>query len=130
MPQSPATVLVVDDDLLVAELLQVHLETAGYVVRHASDGAAALRAVEAEPPDLVLLDVMMPDVDGWTVLSQVRSQPATSTLPVVLLTGKSMPADQVRGWNLGASGFLSKPFSAEDLLAKVDQVLVDAAAEA
>ncbi len=126
MPRAPATVLVVDDDLLVAELLQASLEMAGYAVRHAPDGAAALTAVQSDPPDLVLLDVMMPDVDGWTVLSQLREDRSTASLPVVLLTGKSMPADQLRAWNLGASGFLAKPFSSEELLGKVDQVLLDA----
>ena len=121
------TVLVVEDDEMVADVVRINLESEGFTVVHAPNGAAGLAAIAQDPPDLVLLDVMMPEVDGWTVLTRLRDEPATAKLPVIMLTAKAMPADQVRGYNLGANGYLPKPFAAPDLIEKVRHVLSDAA---
>lgn len=120
------TVLVVEDDEMVADVMRVNLEAEGFTVVHAPNGAAGLAAVEQERPDLVILDVMMPEVDGWTVLTRLRDNPRTANLPVIMLSAKSMPADQVRGYNLGANGYLPKPFEAAELMEKVRDVLSDA----
>ena len=118
-------VLVVEDDEMVAEVVRINLEAKGYEVSHAPNGAAGLAAISQKGPDLVVLDVMMPEVDGWTVLTRLRDDPATRHLPVIMLSAKAMPADQVRGYNLGANAYLPKPFSATELREKVAQVLAD-----
>jgi two-component system, OmpR family, phosphate regulon response regulator PhoB len=122
------TVLVVEDDELVADVVRINLEAEGFTVVHAPNGAAALATIAQQRPDLVLLDVMMPEIDGWTVLTRLRDDPQTAKLPVIMLTAKSMPADQVRGYNLGANGYVPKPFAAPDLVEKVRAVLADSAA--
>jgi DNA-binding response OmpR family regulator len=124
------TVLVVEDDEMVADVVRINLTAQGFEVLHAPNGAAALAAVAQERPALVLLDVMMPEMDGWTVLSRLRETTDTTSLPVIMLSAKAMPADQVRGYNLGANGYLPKPFSSAELIAKVEQVLQDANAAA
>ena len=122
-----ATVLIVEDDEMVADVVRINLESEGFEVTHAPNGAAALAAIEQSQPDLVLLDVMIPEIDGWGVLTRLREDQATARLPVIMLTAKAMPADQVRGYNLGANGYLPKPFSSTDLIEKVRQVLQDTA---
>jgi DNA-binding response OmpR family regulator len=122
-----ATVLVVEDDEMVAEVVRINLEADGFTVLHAPNGAAGLAAIAEHRPDVVVLDVMMPEIDGWTVLQRLRDDPATATLPVIMLSAKAMPADQVRGYNLGANGYIPKPFAAPDLVDKVREVLTDAA---
>jgi DNA-binding response OmpR family regulator len=122
-----ATVLVVEDDEMVADVVRVNLEAEGFEVVHAPNGAAGLAAIAQRRPDLVLLDVMMPEIDGWAVLTQLREDQATRDLPVIMLTAKAMPADQVRGYNLGADGYVPKPFASADLIEKVHHVLADAA---
>ena len=117
------TVLVVDDDEMVAEVVRVNLAADGFEVLHAPNGEAALAAVAEHRPDLVVLDVLMPEMDGWTVLSRLRDDPQSAALPVIMLTAKTMPADQVRGYNLGADGYVTKPFSADELMAKVHEIL-------
>ena len=118
-------VLVVEDDEMVADVVRINLSAHGFEVVHAPNGAAGLAAIAQQRPDLVLLDVMMPEVDGWTMLTRLRETADTASLPVVMLTAKTMPADQVRGYNLGANGYLTKPFSSADLLSKVQEVLRD-----
>ena len=118
-------ILVVEDDEMVAEVVRVNLEADGYEVAHAANGAAGLAAVVQQVPDLIVLDVMMPEVDGWTVLTRLRDDAATRHLPIIMLSAKAMPADQVRGYNLGATAYLTKPFSATELSEKVRQVLAD-----
>lgn len=118
-------ILVVEDDEMVAEVVRVNLEADGYEVIHAANGSAGLAAVSQQIPDLIVLDVMMPEVDGWTVLTRLRDDAATRHLPVIMLSAKAMPADQVRGYNLGATAYLTKPFSAPELSEKVRQVLAD-----
>jgi len=116
-------ILVVDDYEPVRELLQGCLTHVGYRVTSASDGRSALRAITDIRPDLVLLDVRMPDVSGWDVLSLVRKSPRHQDLPVVMLTGIADDASQAYGWQLGCTCYLTKPIDLEDLLLMVRQVL-------
>lgn len=118
-----STVLVVDDDDDVRLLCRVNLEFEGYRVREAVDGRAALDAVAAERPDVVLLDVMLPELDGWAVLAELKRQEATADLPVVMLTARSLEEDQVRGWSTGAAEYVTKPFSPLVLSQVLEDVL-------
>ncbi len=114
------TLLVVDDDPRMQRLLRANLERAGYRVDVANDGAGALEQVELAPPDLVLLDVMMPLMDGLTCLGRLRE---FSDVPVILLTAKGEERDKVQGLDLGADDYLTKPFGPAELLARVRAVL-------
>ncbi len=113
-------VLVVDDDPRMQRLLRANLERAGYRVDTAAEGAAALDRVDLTPPDLILLDVMMPVMDGLSFLGRLR---AFSDLPVILLTAKGEERDKVQGLDLGADDYLTKPFGPAELLARVRAVL-------
>ena len=95
----------------------------------ARDGAEALEAIRADPPDVCVLDVMMPKVDGWEVLSEVRSDPRLSELPVVMLTAKGEPQARLKGWELGCDAFIPKPFDPPDCLTEVSSVLARDARE-
>lgn len=122
-------VLVVDDDAVIRDLLQVNLQLEGYEVSLAVDGAEALAQVARSHPDLILLDVMMPGVDGWDVAQQLKADQATAHIPVVFLTARAMRADVQRGHDIGVEGYVTKPFDPEDLLALVDRLLRQAAGE-
>lgn len=117
--RSPS-ILVVDDDPRMQRLLKVNLERAGYRVDVAVDGAAALEHVDLSPPDLMLLDVMMPEMDGFDCLARLREW---SDLPVILLTAKGEERDKVKGLDLGGDDYLTKPFGPSELLARVRAVL-------
>jgi CheY-like chemotaxis protein len=104
------TVLVVDDaDVLL--LCRVNLEFEGYEVIEAADGEQAMQQVQARRPDVVLLDVMMPKMDGWQVLAAIKADEALTHIPVVMLTAKVQDQDQIRGWSQGAADYITKPFS-------------------
>ena len=118
-----ANVLIVDDDDDVRLLCRVNLEFVGYRIREAVDGQAALDAVAAERPDVVLLDVMLPEIDGWTVLASIKDDPATRDLPVVMLTARSLEEDQRKGWSTGAAEYITKPFSPLVLSQVLEDVL-------
>ena len=109
-------VLVVDDEAPIRELCRVNLELAGYEVFEAGDGAEAVEAVRQHRPDIVFLDLMMPDVDGWEALRQIKSDPDIAGVPVVLLTARSADEDQIRGWEAGILEFVAKPFNPRALL--------------
>lgn len=109
-------IVVVDDDPSVRALLQAQLELAGHEVHVADDGMAGLRLVQESSPDAVVLDVMMPEASGWQVLEQLRSDPRTARLPVVLLTARNLPDDVRHGYELGASAVLSKPYEEHQLI--------------
>jgi CheY-like chemotaxis protein len=114
VPDGPAlTVLVVDDDPAVHDVLAPTLMKRGYRVLHARDGAEALDTMRKTPPDIVTLDVMMPNVDGWTVLGAMKSDPALAHIPVIMLT---IVDDRNLGWSLGASEYMTKPIDRERLL--------------
>ena len=119
-----STALVVDDAPDIRLLADLLLSMAGFTVTAAASGREALAALAAgELPDIVLLDVQMPDVDGWETLSRVRSDPRTSHLPVVLCTVKGLPEDALKGWTLGCDGYLGKPFDIGGLVNELQTVL-------
>jgi DNA-binding response OmpR family regulator len=114
------TVLVVDDEPIVREIAVRYLERAGYTTREAGDGRTAKRLLEQEPPDLVVLDVMLPGVDGLELCRWIR---ARSELPVIMLTARGEEADRIVGLELGADDYITKPFSPRELAARVRTVL-------
>ena len=116
-------VLVVDDEADVLLLCRVNLEFEGYEVLEASDGEEAMRKVVSERPDVVLLDVMMPRMDGWQVLAALKADPQTAEIPVVMLTAKVQDQDQIRGWSGGAADYITKPFSPLSLSQVLENVL-------
>ena len=121
---SAAKVLVVDDDANICELLRLYLEKDGYEPLLANDGEAALKAFESGHPDLILLDIMMPRLDGWQVCREIRK---TSSVPIIMLTAKGETFDKVLGLELGADDYVVKPFDAKEVMARVKAVLRRAA---
>jgi len=114
-------VLVVDDDPQVVRLLRVNLELEGYDVVSAADGQQALDAVDAESPDLVVCDVMMPGMDGVEVVRRLRAD--KKTVPVVMLSAKAMRSDMKAGLDAGANEYVTKPFDPAELIEVVDRLL-------
>ncbi|GAA3958608.1 response regulator transcription factor [Actinoplanes auranticolor] len=117
-----ARILVVDDDPAIRQLLTDVLEMDGYEVSVAVDGLAAVRAVEAAAPDFVILDVMMPGLDGFGVLSTIRDQPG-EPVPVLMLTAAAESDANARAWACGVDYYLAKPFTADAVLDVIDGVL-------
>ncbi len=118
------TALVVDDAPDIRLLADLVLTMAGFTVRAASSGSEALRMLARDDlPDIVLLDVQMPEVDGWETLTRLRHDPRTADLPVVLCTVKGLPEDTLKGWTLGCDGYLGKPFDIGDLVEELEGVL-------
>jgi DNA-binding response OmpR family regulator len=111
-----ARILFADDDPGMRALVAINFEAEGFAVTTASDGIAALEEVERVRPDLVVLDVMMPGLDGLEVLQELRKRPAAADIPVVLLTAKATDADVWDGWKAGADYYMTKPFKPEDLV--------------
>lgn len=118
----PKKILAVDDERHIVRLVQVNLERAGYEVVTAFDGKDALEKVAAEQPDLVVLDVMMPYMDGFEVLQNLRKNPNTRELPVIMLTAKAQDADVFRGWQSGVDCYLTKPFNPMELISFVKRI--------
>jgi DNA-binding response OmpR family regulator len=112
-------VLVVDDDPRIVKFLKLRLQTSGYEVLTATNGVEALELVQAQEPDLLVLDVVMPGMDGFETLRQVR---AVSSVPVIILSAKEASTDKVRGLELGADDYLAKPFSPDELVARIEAV--------
>ena len=113
-------VLVVEDDSNIAELLRLYLEKDGFDVFLAADGGAGIRRAQELQPDLILLDIMLPVVDGWVVCSEVRK---TSNVPIIMLTAKGEPFDKISGLEMGADDYVTKPFSPAELIARVKSQL-------
>ena len=118
----PKKILAVDDERHIVRLVQVNLERAGYEVVTAFDGKDALEKVASEQPDLVVLDVMMPYMDGFEVLQNLRKNPNTRELPVIMLTAKAQDADVFRGWQSGVDCYLTKPFNPMELISFVKRI--------
>lgn len=117
-------VLVVDDDRVIQQLLEVNLELEGYqVVATAADGKEALEKVKTLRPDLVILDIMMPRMDGLEVCRRVRMDPEIAETPIIILSARAQDIDVRRGYELGASAYLTKPFDPVELLEVADRLL-------
>ena len=116
-------VLVVDDEPNIVLSLEFLMRRAGFEVEVARDGAEALTALEGRPPDLLLLDVMMPELDGFEVCERIRSNPAWAKAKIVMLTAKGREVERERGLSLGADAYVTKPFSTRDLVEQVKRML-------
>ena len=117
------SILVVEDETDLADLLRFNLTKEGYVCRCVPDGVAALAEVRREAPDLMILDRMLPGMSGEKVMEQVRRNPQTAAIPILMLTAKAEESDQLVGFALGASDYVTKPFSMKVLLARVAAAL-------
>jgi two-component system KDP operon response regulator KdpE len=117
------TILLIDDDLTLLELLADHLQMAGYEPITANDGHQGLQLAAETGPDLVILDVMMPVIDGWEVCKRLREN---SSVPIIMLTAKDQELDKLRGFGLGVDDYVTKPFSFAELVARVGAVLARA----
>jgi two-component system phosphate regulon response regulator PhoB len=120
---TPASILVVDDDLDVLELVGAKLQSGGYQVSFATNGREALDRIDQSPPALVILDVLMPDVDGFEVCRIIHERPETAHIPIIMLSAKRQESEIVRGLELGAEDFVLKPFSPRELAARVSALL-------
>ena len=114
-----ARILVVDDEPSILELIRVNLEREGYEARTVADGRAALAEVEFRRPDLVLLDVMLPGLDGLSVCRTLHQNPATRDIPIIMLSARGEELDKVLGLEMGADDYITKPFSPRELLARI-----------
>ena len=121
--QRPSEILIVDDNTQNAELLQAYLEDQGYSIRIANDGMDAMSQVAAKPPDIVLLDIMMPRMSGFEVCRRLKEDAATRDIPVVMVTALNELGDVERGIDCGADDFLSKPVSKLELITRVKSLL-------
>ncbi|MFC8716965.1 response regulator transcription factor [Kitasatospora sp. NPDC057198] len=122
-PSEPARILVVDDDPTVGEVVAGYLTRAGHLVERAEDGPRGLDLAERHRPDLLVLDLMLPGLDGLEVLRRLRARPDRADLPVVLLTARGDEADRVLGLELGADDYVTKPFSPRELVLRVQSIL-------
>lgn len=118
-----ADILVIEDEINIAELIKYNLEMDGHRIRMASDGESGLRMAKKESVDLLILDLMLPKVDGLDILRELRQSAKTSSLPVLMLTAKGTEADKVLGLELGADDYMVKPFSVRELSARVKSIL-------
>src|SRR5271166_5974304 len=116
-------ILVVDDEPEAVELVEFNLKQAGYAVVTAADGAEALKKARAQTPDLIVLDVMLPEMDGFEICKTLRLEAATARVPIVMLTAKAAEIDRVLGLELGADDYLTKPFSPRELLLRVKKII-------
>jgi len=119
--------LVVEDDVNIADLLRLYLEKDGFEVFHAADGGEGIRMAQEKNPDLILLDIMLPVVDGWVVCSEIRK---TSKVPIIMLTAKGETFDKISGLEMGADDYVTKPFEVKELMARIHAVMRRADGEA
>jgi DNA-binding response OmpR family regulator len=123
---SRRNILVVDDEPYIGRIIQLKLESSPYDVDVYQDGRTALQRLRTDDPvDLILLDIMMPEMNGFEVLARLREIPHRTETPVIMLTGKGQPADREQAASLGASDFLTKPFSPKKLLARIEEIFTD-----
>ena len=116
-------ILVVEDDSDIALLVERYLEKAGFIVDRAASGTEALQAIQSRPPDVMVLDLMLPQVDGLEICRRVRASDATAAIPVIMLTARGEESERIVGLELGADDYLSKPFSPNELVARVRALL-------
>ncbi len=122
-PSARESILVVEDDEFIARLLRVELADVGYDVQTAGDGVEALKIAFERCPDLILADVMMPNMDGFEMTRRLREDPRTEAVSIIMLTARGLAADRLQGLTLGADDYLVKPFDADELLARIRGVL-------
>jgi CheY-like chemotaxis protein len=125
-----AKLLLIEDDPIARRLVELQLSTEGYELVTAPDGLQGLKIISENPPDLVLLDLMLPGLDGFEVLSRIRSDPKTAQLPVIVLSAKSRPTDTETANKMGASGYITKPYTKDELIGLVASSLSEAPAGA
>jgi CheY-like chemotaxis protein len=116
-------ILITDDDPVIIELLQVNLEFEGYDVITAADGLEAVEKSGRELPDLVILDIMMPRMDGWTARAEMLNDPRTAEIPVIFLSARAQQADLRKGYEAGVAAYVTKPFEPVELLDLIEQIL-------
>jgi len=116
-------ILVVDDDSAINELIKINLELVGYSVVQALDGTKGFALAKQELPNAIVLDVMMPEVDGYTVAQRIRQNPETKNIPILMLTALSQLNDKIKGFDLGVDDYLTKPFEMEELKARIRAIL-------
>ena len=122
-PTAGSTVLIVDDDPRLREYVRVNLEMEGYAVREAGSAEEGLQVLDESTPDLVLLDVMMPGVDGWEMLRRVQERHGVGTIPVIMFSGKAEHEEVAEAESRGAQGFIGKPFNPQQLIDQTKQLL-------
>jgi two-component system, OmpR family, response regulator ResD len=122
---APRRILVVDDEHTIREVVRRYLEHDGFSVTEAADGQAALDAISSQPPDLMVLDLMLPGIDGWALTNRLRA--AGRSIPIVMLTARGETSDRIYGLDLGADDYITKPFSPQELVSRVRAVLRRAA---
>lgn len=118
-----STILVVDDDRSIVKVVRSYLEQAGFAVRVAYDGESALHQLRSEKPDLLVLDLMLPDRDGWEITRIIRSDPNLGAMPIIMLTARVEDTDKIVGLELGADDYITKPFNTREIVARVRALL-------
>ena len=119
----PAKILIVDDDPDLVELLRQALTSAGYQAETAADGSEALSKAQRSPPDLMVLDVLLPEVDGYSICETLRRDPATASIPIIIITVLPGEFPRLAGMEAGADAYVNKPFHVEELLSRIGQLL-------
>lgn len=125
MDATQKTVLAVDDDKDILALVEYALRNEGYRVLSARDGSQALKMVREHAPDLIVMDVMMPEISGFAVLREIKEDQATQDIPVIMLTAKDEESDILSGWLRGADLYMTKPFDPWELIANVNRVFME-----
>jgi twitching motility two-component system response regulator PilG len=116
-------ILIVEDEESLLKLESILLTTKGYLVQGATSGRSALESVAEEPPDLILLDIMLPEIDGFEVCRRLKSSPKTRHIPIILLTAKKTPEDVARGEEVGADQYITKPFKSAMVMESIEKLL-------
>ena len=123
MTPTKKKILVVDDEKALVSLVTLHMQMAGYEVFFANDGWSALDICKRDKPDLVILDLMLPKLNGWEVCRRIREDDSIKDIAVLMLSARSEVDDKVRGFNVGADDYVTKPFSPKELVARVKRIL-------
>jgi two-component system alkaline phosphatase synthesis response regulator PhoP len=123
MAMSKGKILVVDDEVYIVHILDFSLRMEGYEVITALDGEQALERVKSDHPDLIVLDIMMPKLDGYDACRKLRADPQTADVPIILLSAKGRNVDQRMGYDAGATDYITKPFSPRKLVEKINTIL-------